>query len=616
MKYLSYFKQKWQILLLIGGVIGIILHFLFKVFNPRLSEWPLLIIIIFGAAPLIWQICLKIYQKNFGSDILAAISIVAAFILGQYLACVLVMIMLSLGQALESFALKRASSILFQLAKRMPTRARRKKGSEIEDIDTAEIKIGDLIIIAPHETSPVDGIVVEGHGHMDESYLTGEPYQIAKAPGVIVISGSINGEMTLVIRATKLPKDSRYAQIVTVIKEAEQRKPYMRRLGDQIGAIFAPISLIIAGGTWIFTNDPLRFLSVLVIATPCPLLIAIPVVLLSAISLAARRGILIRDPVVLERLPTCRTAIFDKTGTLTLGRPSLTEIIPSPDFSPRVILSKVASIEQYSKHPLAQAILDAAKEHKLTLSTASSVEEKPGQGLIGTIDNAQIKITGRKQLLKDMPSLEHVIPPSGSGLECVVLIDNKFAAAIKFHDSIRSEGFRFIHHLGPFHAFKKVMIVSGDRESEVRYLAEKLKIKDTFSSQSPEQKLNIVLQEMSKSPTLFVGDGINDAPALKAATVGIAFGQISAITKEAGGAVIMENTLSKIDELFHISINMRKIALQSAVGGIILSFLGMGFAAFGFIPPVAGALIQQGIDVVAILNALRLSFARNVVVDV
>lgn len=612
---LSIIKQRWQLALSILSIIAIALYFLLKLLAPEFADWPLLFIIFLGAGPLIWQIGIKLYHKNFGADILAAISIVAAFILGQYLAGVLVIMMLASGQALERFALRRASSLLYQLTKRMPTRARRRIGDKVEDIDTSEIRVGDLIIIAPHETSPVDGEVIEGHGYMDESYLTGEPYKVAKTPGVLVISGSINSETALLIKATRLPKDSRYAQIINVIKEAEQKKPYIRRLGDQLGAIFAPISLLLAVSAWIYTKEPLRFLSVLVIATPCPLLIAIPVALISAISLAARRGILIKDPVILERLPTCRTAIFDKTGTLTLGQPHLTEILLAPGFSESQIIADVASVERYSKHPLSQAILNAAEKSNLVLEMAKSVEEKPGKGLVGVVNNKEIKITSRQKVLKDKPELEKIIPISASGLECIILINNNYAATLRFHDAPRTNSLDFVRHLKPFHSFKKIMLVSGDRESEVAYLAEKLEIKETFSSQSPEQKLELVRKEIKKNPTLFVGDGINDAPALKMATVGIAFGQISAVTKEAGGAVVMENTLEKIDELLHISIDMRKIALQSAIGGMALSFVGMGFAAAGLIPPVAGALLQQAIDIVAILNALRLSFRDKISID-
>ena len=607
---------KWQFLALGLGLLAITLHLILRLVDQKIADWPLLVVIVLGAVPLVIGILIKLVRKEVGADILAAISMIAAFVLGQYLACVLVMLMLAFGQALESFALGRASSVLRALASRMPNLARRKKGELIEEIDIKDIAIDDVMVIAPHEVCPADGTIVEGHGFMDESYLTGEPYRVPKAPGTSVLSGAINGESALLMRVEKLPKDSRYARIIAVLEEAEHKRPRLRRLGDQLGAIFAPISLILAISAWVVTNDPMRFLSVLVIATPCPLFIAIPVAVISAISMAARRGIIISDPLVLERLPTCKTAIFDKTGTLTYGQPVLTEMLLANGYGKEEILRKSASLEQYSKHPLASAIIDAAQQHNLYLPEAKSVFEKPGQGLTGFVDDDLIVITGRKQILHDRPELSQEVPPLAGGLECMVLINGNYAACLRFRDAPRSDSRSFVSHLGPFHSFEKVMLLSGDRESEVAYLAGELGIKEMLASQSPEQKLATVEQESKKAATLFMGDGVNDAPALRVATVGIAFGQPTKATREAAGAVVMENTLSKVDELLHISKNMRSIALQSAIGGMALSIIGMGFAAFGFITPVAGALLQQTIDAVAILYAMRLTWQRDVEIDV
>jgi heavy metal translocating P-type ATPase len=473
-------------------------------------------------------------------------------------------------------------------------------------------------VIFPHEAAPVDGTVIEGNGGMDESYLTGEPYHVSKAPGSNVLSGALNGDSVLVIRADKLPSDSRYAQIMTVMQEAEQKRPVLRRLGDQIGAIFAPLAIGLAVSVWLITGNPERFLAVLVIATPCPLLIAIPVTVISAISMAAKQGIIIKDPSVLEQLPTCRTAIFDKTGTLTYGQPELTDILPpenssfsNSSLSPEQILQMAASLERYSKHPLASAVLKAANEAKLFLPEASQVSELPGTGLTGIVSGHTVHITHRKKLAQTQPELLPLLPPITGGLECVVMIDNHYAATMRFRDIPRHEGRSFIRHLGPRHQFSKIMLVSGDRESEVHYLAELLGIQETFSSQSPEQKLEIVRTETAKAPTLFMGDGVNDAPALTAATVGLAFGQHTSVTGEAAGAVLLESTLIKVDELMHLSIAMRTIALQSALGGMLLSLIGMGFAAAGLLPPVAGALLQEIIDMLAIANALRLIWGNK-----
>jgi heavy metal translocating P-type ATPase len=466
----------------------------------------------------------------------------------------------------------------------------------------------------PHETCPVDGEVIEGQGSMDESYLTGEPYQISKAPGTLVLSGAINGETLLILRAQKLPSDSRYASIVTVLEEAEQKRPAIKRLGDQIGAIFIPVALLLAFAAWYFTGDAIRFLAVLVIATPCPLLIAIPITLISAISMAAKQGIIIKDPTVLEQLPTCRTAIFDKTGTLTYGKAVLTEVIPDNNIDSNFILQNVASLERYSKHPLANAILQSAKKLKLTLFNAASISEKPGQGLSGIIGENKIHVTHRKKLLATQPELVDRIPPTSTGLECIIMCNDKYAAMLRFHDAPRKDSKSFISHLTPSHQFNKIILVSGDRESEVNYFGTLLNFTEIYASQTPEQKLAIVRSERNKAPTLFMGDGINDAPAITAATVGIAFGQ-GDVTAEASGVVIMENTLKKVDELLHLSLTTRKIALQSAIGGMVLSMIGMGFAAAGFISPVVGAILQEVIDILAIINALRLIWGKTIETD-
>jgi hypothetical protein len=613
--------SRWNIGLLAASLISIALHFalgasgLTAFANIAAADIPLIAVIIIGGIPMLIQIIIKLCKGSVGADFLGAIELVAAALLDQYLAAILIILMLSGGQALEAYAMRKASSVLRALSDRMPSKAHRKNGTKVEEIAISEIAIGDEIVVFPHETAPVDGVVTKGHGSMDESYLTGEPYRVSKAPGVAVLSGAINGDAALTIRTEKLVHDSRYAQIMEVMQDAEQKRPTMRRLGDQLGGAFAIFALIVSGITWWVTGDSLRFLSVLVIATPCPLIIAIPITIIGAISMAARLGIIIKDPTVLERLPTCRTAIFDKTGTLTYGKPELTEILPATGLSADDILGRAASLERYSKHPLASAIIQAAEKSRLALIEAASVSEKPGQGLNGMVAGHEIRVTHRKKLTQASPDIAASLPPTAAGLECIIMIDGNYAATFRFRDSPRSDGKSFIGHLAPSHQFNKIMLVSGDRESEVSYLAELLGIKETLASQSPEQKVTIVREETAKAPTLFMGDGINDAPALASATVGIAFGQHSSVTAEAAGVVIMENSLAKVDELLHISTHLRTIALQSAIGGMALSLIGMGFAAAGYISPVQAALFQEFIDVLAIANALRLSLGKRVETD-
>jgi heavy metal translocating P-type ATPase len=438
---------------------------------------------------------------------------------------------------------------------------------------------------------------------MNEAYLTGEPFEISKTPGSEVLSGSVNGEAALTVRAERLPINSRYARIMQVMQETEQQRPRLRRLGDKLGAWYTPAALLISIVAWVVTGERHRFLAVLVVATPCPLLIAIPVAVIGAISLSARRGIIIKNPAVLEQIDLCRTLIFDKTGTLTYGRPSLEEIDCAPGFQRNDVLQLGASVERYSKHPLAGAILDAARRHNLHLAPAVEISERPGEGLLGIIEGRRVWITGRQKFSGQGLTL----PAAAPGLECLVCIDGTFAAVFRFHDAPRKDTRLFVDHLKPRHAVTRVMLVSGDRDSEVHYLAELAGIKEVYSGKSPEEKVAIVQAEASKTKTLFVGDGINDAPAMQAATVGVAFGMSSDITSEAADAVILETSLSKIDELIHIGRRMRRIALESAVGGMALSIIGMVAATLGFLPPIAGAVTQEIIDLLAVMNAVRVA---------
>ncbi|MGE3274218.1 MAG: heavy metal translocating P-type ATPase [Vicinamibacterales bacterium] len=567
------------------------------------SALPLYAVLIAGGGPLVLVLGVKLSRREFGSDLLAGISIVASALLGEYLAGALVVLMLSGGEALEAFALGRASSVLQALARRVPLAAHRRAEGPVEDVALDQVRVGDELVVYPHEICPVDGVIVQGHGVMDESYLTGEPFLMPKAPGSEVFSGAINGETALTLRASRLAVDSRYARIMRVMRDSEQRRPRLRRLGDQLGAWYTPLALGVAVAAWITSGDPVRFLAVLVVATPCPLLIAIPVAIIGAISLAARRSIIIRDPGILERLEGCRTIVLDKTGTLTYGAPTLTDRLTAPGEHDEAVLRATASLERYSKHPLARPVLDAAARAGLTLLDASEVRERPGEGLEGTVGGRRVQVMGRRRA--QAMDLGADLPPSSAGLECVVLIDGRYAATYRFHDTMREDSRSFVRHLGPRHRLGRILLVSGDRESEVRYLAERVGIAEVHAGQTPEEKVAITREETRRAPTIFIGDGINDAPALVTATVGLAFGHQSEITTEAAGAVIMDTSLKRVDELFHLARRMRRIALQSAVGGMALSLVGMGIAFGGGLPPVAGAIFQEVIDLAAVLNALR-----------
>ena len=611
--------QRRTTVIAVVAVAAISVHLLLRfALRARAAAYdiPLLVTLTIGGIPLVYELLKKLLRREFGSDLLGGISIVTSVIMGEYLAGSIIVLMLAGGEALESYALRSASSVLAALAKRMPSIAHRKTNSKIVDVALHEVAVGDTLAVYPHDICPVDGVVIEGHGMMDESYLTGEPFKITKTSGSTVISGAINGEWALTIRTTKRAADSRYAKIMEVMRESEQTRPQLRRLGDQLGAIYTPIAVMVALLAWVISGDAVRFLAVLVIATPCPLLLGIPIAIIGSISLCARRAIIIKNPVVLEQIAQCKTAIFDKTGTLTYGEPKLTEQLIAPGFDQKEVLALAASLELYSKHPLARAVLAQAKEEVLQLQQTSEVSEHPGQGLRGTVSGHQVQITSRNKLVAQRVSGAEQLPSIAGGLECMVVIDGRYAATFRLRDAPRAEGQSFIRHLGPKHQFHRIMIVSGDRESEVRYLAEQVGISEIQAEKTPEEKLSIVRKETSQAKTLYVGDGINDAPAMMAASVGMAIGQNSDVTAEAAGVVVMDNSLRKVDEFMHISRRMRTIALQSAIGGMVLSLAGMMFAATGHLSPVAGAISQEIIDVLAVLNALRAAFPPKVISDI
>ncbi|HEY3838936.1 MAG TPA: heavy metal translocating P-type ATPase [Bryobacteraceae bacterium] len=523
----------------IFALAGILIHLVVRYALHRSTDVFLISVLVIGGLPLLGDLVRKIFALNFGSDLLAGLSIVVSAILGEYLAGAIVVLMLSGGTALEHYATRRASAVLASLAGRMPHSAHRVVGVQIEDVEIPDVRVGDRLVVFPNEICPVDGVVAEGRGSMDESYLTGEPFHIAKIAGSQVLSGAVNGESAMTITVTRLPVDSRYAKIMQVMQEAEANRPQFRRIGDRLGAWYTVLALVVAATGWIIGRDPDRFLAVLVIATPCPLLLAIPVAIIGAISVAAGRAIIIKDPAMLERIDSCRTVIFDKTGTLTYGRPSLTEVLCAPGIDRAVALQMAASLEQYSKHPLAASILETARQEDIVLRQIGQISEKPGEGLSGRIDSNAIQITGRKNILERRPEIAADLPSLAPGMECILLLNGQFAAALRFLDTPRTESHSFVSHLGPRHRVNRIMLLSGDREAEVRTLGGQVGISEILFGKSPEEKLQIVREESRRGPTLFLGDGINDAPAMQAATVGVAFGHNSDVTAEAADAVVL-----------------------------------------------------------------------------
>lgn len=618
------FVSSYEGRLALATVAAIVVHLLLILVLPDTAHWviaaaPLIAIVIIGGAPLVYEVLAALFRREAGVDLLAAVAIITSVVMGEWLVGAIIVLMLSGGEALEEAATSRASAVLDALADRSPAVAHRLRGKRLDEgtdkVAADDIRVGDRIVVLPHELVPVDGEVVEGHGQMDESYLTGEPYVVPKSVGSAVLSGAVNGEESIVIEAHAIASDSRYAQIVDVLTEAETQRPPIRRLADRLGGWYTAISLAVGIAGWVISGDPERFLAVVVIATPCPLLIGVPVAIIGAISLSAKRGIIVKNPEMLEQISTSRTVIFDKTGTLTYGRPALTDVQVAPGFDEDEVTALAAGAERYSRHPLAHAIVDAAQNKELMTPKVSSVAERPGHGLVAEVAGREITITNRSGAIEVDPESEQRLPEVETGLEAVVLIDNRYAATFHFRDQPRGGAKDFVAHLPGRHGVKRTMIISGDRESEVRYVADQVGIGEVHAGISPEGKLDIVREVTADSKTLFLGDGINDAPAMTASTVGVAFGAAHDVTSEAADAVVLDSSLERLDDLIHIGERMRRIALQSALGGIGISLVAMGFAVFGLITPIVGALLQEVIDLVAILNSARVAIDKGSMAD-
>lgn len=582
---------------------------------PWVNTFGLIALCVTAAWP-VWEVGRSLVRRTPGADTLAAIALITAAVMGEHIAGLLVVTMLTGGQLLESFAVERASQALRALADRMPPVAHRLVGETMTDVPLEAVVAGDRLVVLPHEVVPVDGRVAEGRTRMNEAYLTGEPWEIEKIPGSDVISGAVNGEGRVVVDAARPAAQSRYAQILEVMRESEANRPPMRRMADRLGALYAPLALGVALLSWWISGDPERLLAVLVVATPCPLLIAVPVALVGTVSQAARRGVVIRNPGLLEQIDRCRTLIVDKTGTLTAGRPTLSEVLPAADMDARQVLAYTASLEQFSRHPLAMAVVERAARDGVDLLAVSDMLEEPGRGLVGHVAGRRVELTSRRKLTERDPGVAAQVAPHAPGLEAVVLVDGRYAATLRFVDAPRPEGAAFIGHLGPLHAFGRVLIVSGDRDAEVRAVADALGIGEAYGQRDPAEKVRIVREATAQGPTLYVGDGINDAPALAVATVGVAFGRSGEVAAQAAQAVILEPSLKTLDELIHLGARFRRIALQSALGGMALSAVAIGFASVGLLGPVAGAMVQEAIDLLSVLNALRTSRAASRTSDV
>lgn len=579
------------------GFIAAVLEFIF-----HLAGYAQLIISILGLllALIMFIDMIKVLKSgNFGVDLLAITAIVATIALGQYWAGWIVLLMLTGGDTLEEYAANKAKSELKSLLDNTPSQAHLLDNGVIKDIAIDDVKVGDKLLVRPKEQVPVDGVVVEGQSEVDESSLTGESVPINVKTDSHVMSGSINGENPFKIKAEKVAADSEYQAIVKLVKESETHPAHFVRLADRYAVPFTLIAYVIAGLAWYFSKDPVRIAQVLVVASPCPLILAAPIAFVSGMSRTSRNGIIIKSGTALEKLNSAKTIAFDKTGTITKGKLVVDEFQTANDFDEETVLAYAASIEQNSSHVMAEAIVDFAKKRDLKLQNAAELKEVTAEGIVGTINGHVVKV-GQSSFVTD----ETVADVKGSGV--YVSIDGKYAGVYSLLDQIRPESKSTIEKLKDF-GIKNILMISGDKKEATEMVASEVGITKAYPSSLPADKVKIINNlDQEYHPTIMVGDGVNDAPALALADVGIAMGYKGAnAASESADAVILQDDLSKVSTVVKIAHDTMKIAREAVLLGIFICIALMIIAAFGLIPTIIGALFQEVVDTVAILYALR-----------
>lgn len=557
--------------------------------------------------PAAWWVVAALRHGRLGVDVIAVLSLAGALAVHEYLAGALIGVMLATGQALEAGAERRAAKDLRSLLERAPHQARRRTADGVAMVPLSDVVAGDLLVVGSGEMVPVDAQIVSDSAVLDESVLTGESVQVQRQAGRQVRSGAINAGGAIEITATATADASTYAGIARLAREAAAESAPVVRLADRIAAWFVPLTLAVAGLAWLVSGLALRAVAVLVVATPCPLILAAPVAIVSGMSRAARIGVVVRGGGALESLGRATTLVLDKTGTVTTGRPRGTDILVAPGWAPSEVLRLAASADQFSPHVLARAILEEAARSGLSLSVPTGVVEEAGTGIVASVDGRRVTV-GNNALPPDPPAWAAAALARATFDGAVVAwvdVDGQPVGAILLIDPLRPDAPRTIRRLRAA-GIARLIMLTGDRPAPAEQIGSVLGLDMVYTQQSPADKVAAVRAERRKAVTVMVGDGINDAPALAAATVGIAMGARGATaSSEAADIVLTADRLDRVADAMGIARRSQRIALQSAIAGMGLSLLAMGFAAFGLLPPVIGALLQEGIDVAVILNALR-----------
>lgn len=555
--------------------------------------------------PLVWGMIQDLRHGTYGVDILAAIAIITSIILGEYWAGIIIVLMLTGGEALEDYAENRAKAELSSLLDNAPKKAHLIKGRKIINVTVNKVQVGDKILIKPGEVVPVDGIIIEGDSSIDESSITGESLPINKQTGDDIFSGAINIDGTITIKAARSSADSQYEQIIKLVKTASSSQSPFVRLADRYSIPFTIISLFIASGAWFVSGDSMRFLQVLVVATPCPLILGAPIALISGISRAARHGIIIKNGGAIEQLADVKTIAFDKTGTLTIGEPSVKNITPFGKNKVADIMAYSAALERNSNHVLAQAIVNEAIKRKISIPKTKNVKEISGHGLAGYVGKNQV-IVGKYNYIRsqkiDLP--KQLKTSALTDTTSLVVVNGTVIGMIKFEDSIRPESKSMLARIKKL-GIKNTLMVTGDNKSTAQAIAKKLGITKVFADCLPSDKLTAI-ETIQQRPVAFVGDGVNDAPVLTASDVGIALGaRGSTAASETADVVIMLDDITKVAQSLDIAKRTLSIARQSIMIGIIISIVLMLVYSTGKFSPTSGALIQELVDVTVIVYALR-----------
>jgi heavy metal translocating P-type ATPase len=565
----------------------------------------------FMLVPLTWSVARSLRHGDIGVDVIALLAMAGALTLGEYLAGAVIALMLAGGNALEAFASGRARRELTALVERAPHTAHRRTHDSWEEVPVEAVEVGDILLVRAGEVVPTDGVVAGERAVIDESSLTGEPLPATYARGHAVRSGTANAGDAFELRTARRVGDSAYAALVRLVREAEGRRAPFARMADRYAVFFLPLTLVIAGGAWAISGDAVRALAVLVVATPCPLILAAPIAFVAGLSRAAHVGVIVKGGVAIERLGDARTVLLDKTGTLTLGIPAVERVIVLDDVARKELLRLAASLDQLSSHVLAAAIVRQAGKETIALARPERAREAPGQGIEGVVDGRRVVVGSAAWLAEHGINAadRQALPASADGNAIVLVgVDERLAGVLVMGDHVRPDAHELVRRLRAA-GVRHVAMLSGDREQVAQAVGRQLGLDRVYAEQSPEGKLEIVRRMQGNprcSPVVMVGDGINDAPALAAADVGIAMSNAGAtVSSETADAVITVDRIDRVADAIVIGRRTVRIARQSVVSGIGLSICGMALAAAGWLAPVAGAIFQEAIDVAVILNALR-----------